>query len=134
MATRKLETGEDQYPAKRQKTSTAAEMDPKSNPYLAHMYEDPAEENWYGNRYGNGAPRNRLNGTQAGSAFAKFQKHSTTAAMARQLEDGPNNAFNGQPLSKQYFNILKTRRDLPVHAQRWVLFSARRVLELTSPL
>ncbi|KAI4124922.1 MAG: hypothetical protein LQ347_005549 [Umbilicaria vellea] len=93
-------------------------MDPQSNPYLAHMYEDPTEENGYGNGYGNGAPRNRMNGTQAGSAFAKFQKHSTTAAMARGLEDGPNNAFNGQPLSKQYFNILTTRRDLPVHSQR----------------
>ncbi|KAA6406747.1 MAG: pre-mRNA-splicing factor ATP-dependent RNA helicase PRP43 [Lasallia pustulata] len=118
MATRKSESTEEQYRAKRQKTSTATEMDPKSNPYLAHMYEDPAGENGYGNGYGNGAPRNRTNGSQAGAAFAKFQQHSTTAAMARQLEDGPNNAFNGQPLSKQYFNILKTRRGLPVHAQR----------------
>ena len=118
MATRKPDTEEDQYRAKRQKTSTAAEMDPKSNPYLAHMYEGAAEENGYANGYGNGASRNRMNGTQSNSAFAKFQRHSTTADMAKNLEDGPTNAFNGQPLSKQYFNILKTRRDLPVHAQR----------------
>ena len=118
MATRKSEAAEHQYRAKRQKTSPATEMDPRSNPYLAHMYENPGEENAYGNGYGNSAPRNRMNGIQAGAAFAKFHQHSTTAAMARQLEDGPNNAFNGQPLSKQYFNILKTRRGLPVHAQR----------------
>ena len=38
--------------------------------------------------------------------------------MAKLAEDGPNNPYNGRSLSKSYFNILKTRRNLPVHAQR----------------
>ena len=38
--------------------------------------------------------------------------------MAKGVEEGPNNPLNGQPLSKSYFSILKTRRNLPVHAQR----------------
>jgi len=106
---------EDQYRAKRQKTSSSADMDPKSNPYLAHMYEESANEG-YSNGYG--SPRNRMNGTQQNSALSKFQRHGTTSAMAKKAEDGPNHAFNGQPLSSQYFGLLKTRRGLPVHAQR----------------
>lgn len=108
---------EDQYRAKRQKTSSSTDMDPKANPYLAHMYEEPSSEG-YSNGYG--SPKNRLNGSQHNSALAKFQRHNTTSEMAKKAEDGPNHAFNGKPLSKQYFGILKTRRGLPVHAQRFV--------------
>ncbi|MCJ1484117.1 DEAH-box ATP-dependent RNA helicase prp43 [Schaereria dolodes] len=115
MADRRPDIG-DQYRAKRQKTSTTAEMDPKANPYLAHMYEENPNENGYSNGYGGG--KSRTNGTSQGVTLAKFPRHSTTAKMARTAEDGPNNPFSGQPLSKQYFDILKTRRDLPVHAQR----------------
>ncbi|KAJ5101727.1 hypothetical protein NUU61_003949 [Penicillium alfredii] len=82
--------------AKRQKMDAG---DPKNNPYLAHMYEET-----------NGADKN--------SAFAKFKRHQTTAALAKKVEDGDNNPFNGQPFSSKYFSILKARRDLPVHAQR----------------
>ncbi|KAI9866803.1 MAG: DEAH-box ATP-dependent RNA helicase prp43 [Trichoglossum hirsutum] len=74
--------------AKRVKTSN---IDPKDNPYLAHKYEQPVK---------------------------KFQRHATTATMAKEAEDGPNNFLTGQPLSSQYFRILETRRKLPVHAQR----------------
>lgn len=35
-----------------------------------------------------------------------------------ELEDGPNNAFTGRPLSEKYFQILQARRQLPVHSQR----------------
>ena len=107
--------GDDQYRAKRQKTSSSAEMDPKANPYLAHMYED-ASNGGYSNGYG--SPKDRTNGAQQSSPLSKFQRHSTTSDMAKKAEDGPNNAFNGQALSSQYFSILKTRRGLPVHAQR----------------
>ncbi len=106
--------GEDKYRVKRQKTSSA-DMDPKANPYLAHMYEDSPDEG-YSNGYG--TPKGRLNGAQQGSALTKFKRHTTTSAMAKEAEDGPKHPFNGKPLSSQYFSILKTRRGLPVHAQR----------------
>ncbi|KAH0541298.1 DEAH-box ATP-dependent RNA helicase prp43 [Glutinoglossum americanum] len=75
--------------AKRVKVS---DLNPKDNPYLAHRYEEPATN--------------------------KFRRYATTAAMAKEAEDGPNNFFTGQPLSQQYFQILEARRSLPVHAQR----------------
>ncbi|WPH04447.1 Pre-mRNA-splicing factor ATP-dependent RNA helicase PRP43 [Acrodontium crateriforme] len=87
---------------KRQKTS---DQD-RSNPYLAHMYND---EN-----AGNG----QTNGHANDSILSTFKRHATTAAGVRKAEDGPNNPFNGAPLSQRYFSILKTRRGLPVHAQR----------------
>lgn len=86
--------------AKRPRTD---DMDPKANPYLAHMYEE--ESNGYGS-----------NGV--GSGLSKFKRHQTTAAQAHEAENGPANPFNEKPLSERYFNILKTRRDLPVHKQR----------------
>ncbi|GME32846.1 Helicase [Neofusicoccum parvum] len=89
----------DESRAKRQKT--AAEMDPKANPYLAHMYQDA-----------------HANGASSNKGFAKLVRHQTTSADARAAEDGPSNPFTSQPLSKKYFDILKVRRDLPVHAQR----------------
>ncbi|MCJ1259136.1 DEAH-box ATP-dependent RNA helicase prp43 [Lignoscripta atroalba] len=115
MANRRPDT-DDEYRAKRQKTTSNADMDPKANPYLAHMYEESPNENGYSNGYGGG--NSRMNGTSQSTALARFPRHSTNAKMAKTAEDGPNNPFSGQPLSTQYFNILKTRRDLPVHVQR----------------
>ncbi|CAI7627179.1 unnamed protein product [Penicillium pancosmium] len=83
--------------AKRQKMEAG---DPKDNPYLAHMYEDNHSK------------------ADSSSAFAKFKRHQTTAALAKKAEDGDVNPFNGQPFSSKYFSILKARRDLPVHQQR----------------
>ncbi|KAJ5408939.1 Pre-mRNA-splicing factor ATP-dependent RNA helicase PRP43 [Penicillium cosmopolitanum] len=83
--------------AKRQKMEAG---DPKDNPYLAHMYEDNHSK------------------ADSSSAFAKFKRHQTTAALAKKAEDGDVNPFNGQPFSTKYFSILKGRRDLPVHQQR----------------
>lgn len=97
---------------KRQKTN---DMDPKANPYLAHMYEDSVESSSYRNGYEQPI---RSNGTGKISMLTKFTRHDTTAAMAKEAEDGPNNPFSGKPLSSQYFSILKTRRNLPVHSQR----------------
>lgn len=95
---------------KRQKPN-GADMDPKANPYLAHMYQDDGYSS--NNGYSNGRSSN-----SGGSILDTFTRHQTTAALAQSAEDGPNNAFTGKPLSKQYFNILKTRRNLPVHSQR----------------
>ncbi|EED23288.1 pre-mRNA splicing factor RNA helicase (Prp43), putative [Talaromyces stipitatus ATCC 10500] len=86
--------------AKRQKKDTA-EMDPRNNPYLAHMYPE---------KNGDGSSKN--------GPFAKFKRHQTTAALAQEAEDAEINPFTGRPFSSTYFSILKTRRDLPVHAQR----------------
>ena len=59
-----------------------------------------------------------MNGALHESPLSQFQRHKTTAAMAKKVEDGEVNPFTGEPFSQTYFSILKTRRDLPVHAQR----------------
>ncbi|KAK6845553.1 pre-mRNA-splicing factor ATP-dependent RNA helicase prp43 [Apiospora arundinis] len=79
-----------------------------NNPYLAHMKEENTMEN--GSRYSSRLP--------AGSPFAEFERRATTAKQAAKAEEGDNNPFTGEPHSPQYFNILKSRRDLPVHKQR----------------
>lgn len=99
---------------KKRRKISLTDMDPETNPYLAHMYENSVENNNYSNGYGRSSQM--PNGTV--SALASFPRHATDAAMARRAEDGPNNPFNGKPLSSQYFDILKMRRNLPVHAQR----------------
>ncbi|KAI9834135.1 MAG: DEAH-box ATP-dependent RNA helicase prp43 [Phylliscum demangeonii] len=100
--------------AKRQKTLPSLnDMDPRKNPYLAHVYE--------GQNLGpTGSDFPKANENRGGKwgLLSSFQRHQTTAKLASAAEDGPKNPFSGQPLSKRYFNILKTRRDLPVHAQR----------------
>lgn len=113
MANRRPESNEDGSRAKRPKTN-GADMDPMANPYLAHMYQDDGDSNGNSNNgYSNGRSSNG-----AASILDTFTRHQTTAAQAQGAEDGPNNAFTSKPLSKQYFNILKTRRNLPVHSQR----------------
>jgi pre-mRNA-splicing factor ATP-dependent RNA helicase DHX15/PRP43 len=74
-------------------TSSRKGLNPTTNPYLAHMYEN----------------KNPLSG---------FKRHETTAMQAQTAEMGPRNPFNGAQLSENYFKILKVRRDLPVHKQR----------------
>lgn len=110
--------------AKRQKlesSSTENTMDKKPyNKYLAHMYEEDDGEDM--NRY-SGVPLPRMNENSNSPPLAKFQRHQSTSSQARKAEDGPTSPFNGKPLSKQYFSILKTRRGLPVHAQRCVFLS-----------
>ncbi|KAH3672031.1 hypothetical protein WICMUC_004478 [Wickerhamomyces mucosus] len=50
--------------------------------------------------------------------FKNFKPHKTTASQAEKLETSENNPFTGQAFTQKYFDILKARRDLPVHAQR----------------
>src|SRR5215469_16233501 len=94
--------------SKRAKISNGDTIDPRSNPYLAHMYDDDS----------GGVPLYFPPSSQASSRLSSFKRHNTTSEQARKAEDGPDNPFTGLPLSDQYFKILKTRRDLPVHLQR----------------
>jgi pre-mRNA-splicing factor ATP-dependent RNA helicase DHX15/PRP43 len=101
--------------ANRAKRARTGDMDPSANPYLAHMYEvetDAPNGNGYSQRHSNG------NSSSTNSLLSHLKRHQTTALQAHGVEDGPNNPFTNKPLSSKYFNILKTRRDLPVHKQR----------------
>ena len=94
--------------AKRQKVSP--EADPMDNPYLAHWKQDSS--NGYSNGYTNG------NSSSWTSPLDKLKKHTTTVKDHESAENGKVNPFTGEPFSQRYVNILKGRRDLPVHAQR----------------
>ncbi|KAJ9149953.1 Pre-mRNA-splicing factor ATP-dependent RNA helicase PRP43 [Pleurostoma richardsiae] len=74
------------------------------NPYLAHTYGED-EKN------GNGR-----NGQW--SQWNGMTRRETSAKQAEIIEDGDINPFTSEMHSQQYFRILKTRRDLPVHKQR----------------
>ncbi|GAB0135120.1 hypothetical protein EsDP_00003469 [Epichloe bromicola] len=76
----------------------------KYNPYLAHMHQNSS------NGYGDEAPPD--------SILAGMERRATTAVQAAKAEDSATNPFTGKPHSQQYFRILETRRDLPVHKQR----------------
>ena len=90
--------------AKRQKTN--GDMNPKTNPYLAHMYD---EDDGYSSS---------SSGVNKDQLLAGLTRHATTAEQAKVAEDGPYNPFTGRQFSKRYMSILQTRRNLPVHAQR----------------
>lgn len=107
--------------AKRMKL-TPPDMDPKANPYLAHHYEEPVS-----NGYSNGYQSNG-NSSSGKGTLGKFQRHAATSAGCKVAEDGPQNPFNSKSLSSEYFNILKVRRNLPVHAQRYVPSDTSRIL------
>ena len=111
------------------------QMDPRANPYLAHRYEEPAEDESTYNGYTNGYARTtkRVEGPLKASSVAGFPRHKSTAAMAKKAEDGPKNPFNGQPLSTEYFSILKTRRNLPVHQQRYAQCALQSERHLLTP-
>ncbi|EAQ83877.1 conserved hypothetical protein [Chaetomium globosum CBS 148.51] len=81
---------------KRVKTDGDAKMDTKPNPYLAHYNDNEV----------------------VASPLDEFERHNTTALQAARAESEDNNPWTGKPHSQQYFGILKTRRDLPVHKQR----------------
>ena len=109
------EEGESRSRFKRQKMSDDKD---RSNPYLAHRYENEGVngvglDSSHGYTNGYTPKANRTAG-----ALSAFKRHATTAKMAKVAEDGPENPFKSGQLSEQYFGILKTRRELPVHAQR----------------
>lgn len=50
--------------------------------------------------------------------LAGFERNKTTTAQVEAAESGKINPFTGKEFSQKYFDILKVRRDLPVHSQR----------------
>ena len=110
------EDGEEQtgYSKRKKLSITGNELDVDAS-------HTPDQDNWKEElEYTNGFKRPFAGTEKTLSPLAKFPRHATNAALARKAEDGPNNPFNGQPLSPQYFDILKVRRGLPVHTQRFV--------------
>lgn len=113
-------SSKDNRPSKRMKRAgtngqSLTEDADRSNPYLAHMYENESEDFKQGSGGRSGGKRKR---DGVVGSLTSYPRHETTAAMAKIAEDGPLNPFTDRPLSKQYFAILEKRRDLPVHAQR----------------
>lgn len=108
---------EEQEMSRAKRIKSDDSLDPASNPYLAHMYGSNGDDG-----YGSGwnARNGNVNGTPDSTPLASFKRHKTTAAQAHEAENGPRNPFNSAPLSETYFSILKSRRDLPVHKQRYV--------------
>ncbi|KAH8886333.1 P-loop containing nucleoside triphosphate hydrolase protein [Thozetella sp. PMI_491] len=47
-----------------------------------------------------------------------LERNKSTAEQASKIEDGKTNPFSGRPHSAKYFEILETRRKLPVSGQR----------------
>ncbi|KAF4584405.1 putative pre-mRNA-splicing factor ATP-dependent RNA helicase prp43 [Ophiocordyceps camponoti-floridani] len=84
----------------RKKTKMGTSSGHRANPYLAHMYGGDDE------------------GSDHGFDLGGFRRHETTARQATKAEDGANNPFTGRQHTQQYFRILETRRNLPVHKQR----------------
>ncbi|PFH58922.1 hypothetical protein XA68_13049 [Ophiocordyceps unilateralis] len=85
----------------RKKTKMAGASSNQANPYLAHMYSSDDE----GAIEGHGL-------------LSGMRRHQTTAEQAIKAENGAENPFTGRPHTQQYFRILETRRNLPVHKQR----------------
>jgi pre-mRNA-splicing factor ATP-dependent RNA helicase DHX15/PRP43 len=100
---------EERSRVKRQKTA-ASDVDPRNNPYLQHMYGGDS------NGVSSGSGKHRSNDEE--SPFDSMERHKSTVQEANLAEDGPLNPFTGKQLSDQYFGILRTRRNLPVHSQR----------------
>ena len=73
------------------------------------MYEDQSN----GHSNGSVTPP-----TRTGTPLDNMDRHKSTAKQAQMAEDGDTNPFTGRTFSDRYISILKSRRDLPVHAQR----------------
>lgn len=95
--------------ASRKKVKKEDEVEEKYNPYLAHMYEDERK------------PRNGFKEDEPAldSPLAGMKRRQTTAKQASKAEDSPSNPFTGRAHSQKYFQILQTRRELPVSKQRY---------------
>ncbi|KAG5439636.1 hypothetical protein PCK2_000770 [Pneumocystis canis] len=78
----------------------------EENPYLSHLKTN--SQNTKSNIYAN----------NFNFLWGSFKRHQSTAEQAQKLENGSMNPFNNVLFSEKYFNILKKRQQLPVHAQR----------------
>ncbi|KAI1646454.1 P-loop containing nucleoside triphosphate hydrolase protein [Daldinia loculata] len=112
---KRLSSPDVETPMKRVKTEEGGDSKPAEyNKYLAHWSNGngDSDSKYNGNGFGFS---DRL---PKGSPLAHFERRKTTAKQASEAEDSDNNPFTGEPHSQQYFNILKSRRNLPVHKQR----------------
>jgi hypothetical protein len=98
---KKRPSGEGDDPA-RKKAKSEASSPPKYNPYLAHMDQYENYEDGY-----------------QSLALDGLKRRQTTAKQAAKAEDEPVNPWTGRAHTQKYFDILRTRRDLPVHKQRY---------------
>ncbi|CAG8440529.1 3457_t:CDS:2 [Ambispora gerdemannii] len=71
------------------------------NPYLAHLTNQQLTSN-----------------INSRSPLDGFIPGKTTAEQARKVEEGKINPFTSKSYSPEYYKLLSTRRNLPVHAQR----------------
>ena len=136
MAGSRTETNS-QPPAKRHKGPSTSEDEMRANPYLQHMI-DNRDDSDYGHKhekthnndyYGySNASGNSYEIGNSKSTLTSFTRHQTTAKQAYKAEDGPDNPFTGGPLSQKYFDILETRRNLPVHKQRYISFDLQHLM------
>ncbi|CAJ0555078.1 Ff.00g051430.m01.CDS01 [Fusarium sp. VM40] len=90
----------------RKKARKEGAEDEQYNPYLAHMYDNGNGSNGHGEEPSQDSP------------LAGMKRQQTTAKQASKAEDSESNPFTGRPHSQKYFQILQSRRDLPVHKQR----------------
>jgi pre-mRNA-splicing factor ATP-dependent RNA helicase DHX15/PRP43 len=93
-------TSADSEESTRKKAKKGEGQDAKYNPYLAHMQQDGID-------------------SDSSSPLSALTRRKTTAKDASKIEDLPTNAFTGRAHTQKYFQILQTRRDLPVHKQRY---------------
>jgi pre-mRNA-splicing factor ATP-dependent RNA helicase DHX15/PRP43 len=96
-----------------------AKNDPSQNPYLQHHYPITTSEESLSDRVMSGLQWLTLRAD--GGGLTNSKRHKTTTKETNVLEDGPLNPFTARPFTPRYLSILKTRRGLPVHAQRWAL-------------
>ena len=101
-----LKRKRDQNPMENGDKASDPLLNTYNNPYLAHMFPDQDY-----------VPQVAA----ARGPLKDFKRRQSTAEQAEKVEDGPDNPFTLRPLSQNYFSILKKRRELPVHAQRYVM-------------
>jgi len=98
---------------------TKPNMKAESNPYLAHWNSPAKRTSSLPPRFDCELMRTIEDPSNSADLLYQFKRHATTAKEAKAAEDGPLNPFTGQKLSSNYMSILKKRRDLPVHVQRY---------------
>lgn len=94
---------------KRSNPTSQHELPSGGNPYAAHL--DSPQQQQQQQRGSNGAATNGSNPLD-GWITRKVVGKQVEAAM-----DGPINPFTARPHSQRYFEILKQRKNLPVHQQ-----------------
>lgn len=82
---------------------------------VAEQVAERAEEEWLHHHHDEEPPKMDVHDN---GEFKGLVRYKTTAEIAQRLESGKANPFTGRPFTQKYIDILRVRRDLPVHAQR----------------